>query len=724
MSTPTTLFDHQAQPFWDEAGNYFPPGFDPQTGQWLDPAYEEAYAQGFVWDAALQDWVPLDLAGTGELPSPTGAIPAEGDALAGPAVVPEERPALDDPAQAQALLDAILQVLAESPEQAPLLAAADGGARLQALAREIAQATKCLLDAIARDADETTALAGAADKATIQRILAILQEIAPRPADAAIDLQPETAFPSVPAPLAAADVAPAPRLLAADDEARSLGAEPLPGELWAVVEARDRVQEVPEDVRLAALIDTPPLPFEVAAEAPLEAQIAREGSAMALRLKNATPLALGFDGEVDLRPHPRAAAHPAAAPSPGAMEDLRRKIARALDILARAEPAHLSMSICIPLEGLQGMQLAAAAAVEAAAARGSAEMPALGPHSNSARMFPNARSSAGDGAGAPVAELPADDIELALTALADSVGQRPSAPHPHLPAAEAGRMPMVRLKRPDRPLPGEGIGQVPAATAFTPAGAEAPTVRMKRPRPGEEFVEVITPIDLPSDDIELALTTLASFVKRQSMANQAASAGPVSQQHASQPPRAARRAPPPPLPSQRPVPSKKPPLPAASRPSARQPTADGDPALMRTALGRSAAQPSRPSSVPVAIALNGSFRVLCRTLDGVVHRGILRYPNLTAPTLTLEIHPGPSSLALETKSLQAIFFLRRPGQEIVPPEGRKARLLFKSGRQRSGYIPAFDPHGSGFFFYPSETQDSPTDFWFVYGAALASIDFE
>lgn len=81
-------------------------------------------------------------------------------------------------------------------------------------------------------------------------------------------------------------------------------------------------------------------------------------------------------------------------------------------------------------------------------------------------------------------------------------------------------------------------------------------------------------------------------------------------------------------------------------------------------------------------------------------------------------------MALETKTLQAIFFLRRPDQESSKPEGRKARLLFKSGRQRSGRIPAFDPNGSGFFFYPNETQDSPTDFWFVYAAGLASIDLE
>jgi hypothetical protein len=56
--TPSS-FDFQAQPQWAEDGTYYPPGFDPAAGCWTDSAFEQAYAQGCIWDAATQAWVSL-----------------------------------------------------------------------------------------------------------------------------------------------------------------------------------------------------------------------------------------------------------------------------------------------------------------------------------------------------------------------------------------------------------------------------------------------------------------------------------------------------------------------------------------------------------------------------------------------------------------------------------------------------------------------------------------
>ena len=730
MSTPTTLFDHRAQPFWDEAGNYFPPGFDPQTGQWIDPAYEDAYAQGFVWDASLQDWAPLDLSGIEVPQEPLVTGREEGsDASSSKDVLDDgealELPTLGDPVREREIFEAILHALDASPDSAHLRETADGAAQRQALALATAAATKRLLDAIARDMDETTALVDAGDMPTVRLILSILQDIAPKPEATPIDLLREACPSVLPSPAMPLDAAPAPRRAILPEEL-DRGAAPLANNLWEVVEARDLSREGPEGVRLATLIEAPPLPFDDTADAPLAAQIARDGRGAELLLKNATPLPLGFDGEVDLRPHPKAAPRSAAAAGAEQKADLLRKIERALDILAQAEPGQLDKAIYFPLdvpcEDLERTELIALAGDGDTSTSRIDTDPSGQEHG---RLFPNASADRAFTASLTLdRDQPADDIELALTALADSVGHRAAPPPTTAAAAKVAEMPLVRLKRPDRSLDGEAA-KFPATTAFVPAGPSAPTVRIKRHIPSEELVEVVAPIDLPSDDIELALTALAKFVKRQSRANLAASAPPPPS--AFKPPKPARRAPPP-LPGKKAVHGKKPPLPIApalnSQKVSQKPMASLD---RNSALPKpvgAAASSTRPSNVPVAIALNGDFRVLCRTLDGVVHRGILRHPNLTAPTLTLDIHPGPTSLTLETRSLQAIFFLRRPGQDSAVPEGRKARLLFKSGRQRSGYIPAFDPHGSGFFFYPNETQDSPTDFWFVYGAGLTSIDFE
>ncbi len=64
-------FDYHAQPSWGADGTYFPPGFD--VGGWIDPAYEQAYAQGYIWDASLQDWAPV-------VPLSNPNAPAEGAA--------------------------------------------------------------------------------------------------------------------------------------------------------------------------------------------------------------------------------------------------------------------------------------------------------------------------------------------------------------------------------------------------------------------------------------------------------------------------------------------------------------------------------------------------------------------------------------------------------------------------------------------------------------------
>jgi hypothetical protein len=55
-------FDFQAQPHWGPDNTYYPPGYDPVNGVWIDPAYEQAYAQGYVWNAGVQNWVPINAA--------------------------------------------------------------------------------------------------------------------------------------------------------------------------------------------------------------------------------------------------------------------------------------------------------------------------------------------------------------------------------------------------------------------------------------------------------------------------------------------------------------------------------------------------------------------------------------------------------------------------------------------------------------------------------------
>ncbi len=729
MSTKS-LFDHQAQPFWDEAGTYFPPGFDPQTGQWIDPAYEEAYAQGFVWDAALQDWAPLDLASVEAHQDSADGEPVEIDEAEEIEVeevdideadeveevddidveavedveavdrgTGEARTkAADNPEGEWAIGAAIFQLLDRRADAVGQRDVGEDARQREALALETAAVAKRLLDAIARDADETTAIDSEGDREALELIFALLRQIAPREESGIVELRAEGHPTQVPL-LGSADIAAAPRFAVLPEELER-GSTPIANDLWELIEARDFSRQGTDEVRLATLIELPPLPFD-------EAQ--SDQAPAAFRLKNGLPLALGFDAEIDPEPHPVAGPYPPPAPNPARRSDLIRQIDRALDLLESAAPAQLEQSICVPLE---------TASDEAGEDPNDREQ-AL----DTSSLWLSAAQLAVDFApgSAPTQDPPpADAIAHALSALTDG-GGRPAAPRTSLSSrVDTLEMPMVRLRRPDR-LPTADAPELSTTGADGERAGlnlNALTIRMRRPSEvGNKRVEIDSGDDLPSDDIELALTALASFIQRQNTANSSRPAPPPPP--AASPVASARKAVPPPLPARPAIPGKKPPPPLPRAPLSQQITP-----LLGVAPQPAEPKPQPPANVPVAIALNGTFRVVCRTLDGAVYRGILQHPNLTAPTLTLALQPGPSTLTLETRSLQAIFFLRRPGQGELVPEGRKARLLFKSGRQRSGLIPAFDPHGSGFFFYPSQTQGSPTEFWFVYGASLASIDFE
>jgi|GEM_PF-2019016 len=715
-----SLFDHQAQPFWDEAGTYFPPGFDPQTGQWIDPAYEEAYAQGFVWDAALQDWAPLDLASVEARQDSADGEPVE--------IAEAEEVEIDEVDEVEEIDD----IEVEEAEEAETLDQGDVGARAQAaenpegeraigaavfqllarraagqsdseagvqqreaLALETAAVARCLLDAIARDADETTAIDSEGDREALELVFAILRQIAPREEDESVELRPESQPTQVPL-IGSADIAAAPRFSVLPNEIER-GTTPLANDVWELVEARDFSRQGTDEVRLATLIELPPLPFD---------DVQSEQTDVPLLLKNGLPLPLGFDAEIDPAPHPVAGPNPPPAPTPAQRSDLIRLIDRALDLLESAAPAQLEQSICVPLETARDEANAQDLALDTSSLWLSAAQLAVD-------FAPGSASSTQD-------PPPAGAIAHALSALTDGGGRPPAARANLSSRVDTLEMPMVRLRRPDR------LPTADAPELSTPsAGGEraslnlnALTIRMRRPSEADNGrIEVDSGDDLPSDDIELALTALASFIQRQNTANSSRPAPPPPP--AASPVASARRAVPPPLPARPAIPGKKPPPPLPRAPLSQQITP-----LLGVAPQPAEPKPQPPANVPVAIALNGTFRVVCRTLDGAVYRGILQHPNLTAPTLTLALQPGPSILTLETRSLQAIFFLRRSGQGEIVPEGRKARLLFKSGRQRSGLIPAFDPHGSGFFFYPSQTQGSPTEFWFVYGASLAAIDFE
>jgi hypothetical protein len=83
---PASSFDFGAQPSWGPDGTYYPPGFDAATGGWIDPAYEQAYAQGYAWDAALQNWAPVFPLSAADLiaadgPAPAAAPPPGADVL-------------------------------------------------------------------------------------------------------------------------------------------------------------------------------------------------------------------------------------------------------------------------------------------------------------------------------------------------------------------------------------------------------------------------------------------------------------------------------------------------------------------------------------------------------------------------------------------------------------------------------------------------------------------
>src|SRR5690606_18871430 len=101
----STGFDFNAQAHWAEDGTYYPPGYDPYTGVWLAPEYEQAYAQGYVWDASIQNWVSLQ--------------PAEGDAAQGQghAYDAHQLTAQDAADAAAALADAAYQ---PSPAETPI----------------------------------------------------------------------------------------------------------------------------------------------------------------------------------------------------------------------------------------------------------------------------------------------------------------------------------------------------------------------------------------------------------------------------------------------------------------------------------------------------------------------------------------------------------------------------------------------------------------------------
>ncbi|MDR0965514.1 MAG: hypothetical protein LBM75_03250 [Myxococcales bacterium] len=648
MPTPTTQFDYQAQPYWSEDGTYFPPGFDPHTGTWIDQAYEDAYAQGFVWDASIQNWVSL--------------VPPAPDSA-------EEPLALGDARLEQALFDAILRAMRASPEATELDASADSDAEaLVALATETTAATKALLDAIVYDADETTSFQYASPcPSAIELILSMLRGLVPSPDPSPLELLPE------PAPLALLEsmekaapmLAPAPAptlfLSIADLTARSAIAPPVTCEVWAMLEGLD------SDKAERALVDASHLPFDVSA-VDLAEQAAQRDAATGIGDSEDVEIEIDLDVlsfSPELLPKPALTALERAA--------LIQKLDLALGVLARARPGQLENTICLPLD----------AAVEAI------HLPVFLEEKSSRSREPS----------------------LLLT------------PTPTPPVAPLRPPPTDQLKR--------------ASGSAVRAPASAPP---KKPQIASEFIQIDTLTDVPSDDIELALMALANRVKRQST-----SAPPQPVKAPIQRPGLSSGAPasrPPVLPVARPPASaispNKPQLPlsvtvpqplkhlskrpAPAQAAGRQPSTVPTAALTPRYSLRSVSP--LPSHVPVAIALNGTFRVLCRTSEGTVHRGTLRHPNLTAPTLTLEVQPGPTFLTLETGALQAIFFLRRPNQERPKPEGRKGRLLFKNGKQCSGLIPALDQNRSGFFFYPNEAEDSPTDFWFVYAAGLTSIDLE
>ncbi len=691
MSDPTKQFDYQAQPFWDEEGNYFPPGFDPQTGEWTDQAFADAYAQGFVWDAASQQWVqaPGQQAFSGE-DAGLQAADLFGESVQEPSER-EHAAALDARCaeEAKQLEEAIGRVLKEENGD-------EDEDRLSERTAQAASDIRALLDSVARGGDETTVLTAAVPDALAAEVTSLVRTAMPAaPEQLRTVLTAETdeairhaeqaesldASEEAPPPLyfiRKSDLAPRPDQLLNDPEFWALAAQ-----LDQLQDDRPRLKQDGEDAT-----DDAAAPYSLPA-----ANENEEDLQGALSLKNGLPLPLDFDGE---------------SPAPGTARILDtdefslptslQSFIRADNVLRAVAPQCLDLDIYLPLDDPRPETLLV----------------------DGCRVGPDGKPDASNRPSAPA------DVEHASALPAIQVRRlTPNPFHTNRPGSEP---PVVRRPNsaPPReensneasPLPSEF--QMPSVRVRLkkPAtdGTAASSSQQRRLGTGGAFIDVVTPADIPSDDIELALT---SACRRQSKPPHAAETeshpqNPLGKTSSSLPPIV------------RPAPTSRlaniSPLPGPHFFS------KNSPGLVKPIPGNGRQQLSqKPSAaVPVSskpIKLNGTYTVLCRLMTGNrTISGRLHNPTLTAPSLTIEVSPTAQKVELKTKEIQTIFF-QRPNSDTFRPSGRKARLIFHGGTQRTGFLPIYDPHAIGFIFFPLESEQTRYGYWFVYRQAVASIDF-
>ena len=694
MSDPTDQFDYQAQPFWDEEGNYFPPGFDPRTGEWTDPAFADAYAQGFVWDAAAQQWAPAPAQAAGGDDAGLQASELFGEFSPGSASGEPE--GMDSPGAAAAgqLEDAVYRSLKEE------LGAQDSGA----LADQAAQAAadiRALLDAVAKGGGETTALTTAVTDALASEVTALIRAEAPVEPEnmkTVLAAEPDEAVLLAEQAAAGADMtaeqAP-PALYFVQDEAleplatgRHLLDDP---EIWCLaalmgLNAEDAdASGAEEDAG-----DLPYLPASLGSDAgEIEAAEAPQG----LRLKNGLPLPLNFDGEEAAPGTAQLMDDDSSLPSTTSLQSL----IRADNVLRAVEPQYLDTAdIYLPLDDPRPETLLLDGC-------------RVGP---SGRPDPSFRQPSAPGA-EQTSGLPTIQLQRFSTANPFRTGGPGSDPPAQRRSDSAP--PKDQTSDAASPLPSEfQMPSVRVRLKKTKPDGTAASPQKRRFGTNGAFIDVVTPVDLPSDDIELALT---SACRRQSQPPHAA-----EEAHSEKLPGKKTSSLPPIMPAQPAAPRLRsiPPLPGANffgRPASE---------LVKPIPSRQQLS-QKPSAAPAAaskpIKLSGAYSVLCRMMNGKnSYTGRLRNPTLTAPTITLELSPNAQKIELETGKIQAFFF-QRANSDTTRPSGRKARLIFHGGTQRTGFLPLYEPQCIGFFFFPTEMDQSRFGFWFVYRHAVASIDF-
>lgn len=126
-------------------------------------------------------------------------------------------------------------------------------------------------------------------------------------------------------------------------------------------------------------------------------------------------------------------------------------------------------------------------------------------------------------------------------------------------------------------------------------------------------------------------------------------------------------------------------------------------------------------------------KVVVHMRDGTIHKGITNdfRPEEDLFHL-LPAEGGGVPMRVQLRSMKALFYVKdyignrdyqtRRAFELSRRDGSKAVVTFEDGETIWGIIPAYDPHASGFDFYPVDPDDNNTRI-FVVNSSVRSVEF-